>query len=191
VCVIRGLELQKYTHYAQDPAPRTIMITWMARRASSQWPERRFCDTQKSFFKCEDWEHLNTRSLGRMVKNDQEIVSSLKELEGMKWRNGAIVKFRDVDFNLLTFEEQIKIDVTTDIMVGPHGAGLMHNIFMPDRAVLIELHIDNSAANQHFHNLAKWQGRKYMTKTMRNPINVKELKSTVSEAVESIDIHKY
>jgi len=24
-------------------------------------------------------------------------------------------------------------------MVGPHGAGLMHNIFMPDRAVLIEV----------------------------------------------------
>jgi hypothetical protein len=25
---------------------------------------------------------------------------------------------------------QIKIDLETDVMIGPHGAGLMHNIFM-------------------------------------------------------------
>jgi hypothetical protein len=46
-----------------------------------------------------------------------KIVKSLKSLENEKWSNGAIVKFRDVDFNLLSFEEQIKIDITTDIMV--------------------------------------------------------------------------
>ena len=40
---------------------------------------------------------------------------------------------------VLSFEEQIKIDLATDIMVGPHGAGLMHNIFMRDRAALIEV----------------------------------------------------
>ena len=96
-----------------------------------------------------------------------------------------------MDFNLLSFEEQIEVDLTTDVMVGPHGAGLMHNIFMPDRAVLIELHIDNSAANQHFHNLAHWQGRKYVTKTMRNPMNTDDLGRMVSEAIESVDIRAY
>ena len=40
---------------------------------------------------------------------------------------------------VLSFEEQIKIDLSTDIMVGPHGAGLMHNIFMRDRAALVEV----------------------------------------------------
>ena len=42
-------------------------------------------------------------------------------------------------FLVLSFEEQIKIDLSTDIMVGPHGAGLMHNIFMRDRAALVEV----------------------------------------------------
>jgi len=66
----------------------------MARRASSQWPERRFCDSKHSFFKCEDWQHLDQRNLGRMVKNDDEIVAALRKLERMHWANGAAVKVR-------------------------------------------------------------------------------------------------
>jgi capsular polysaccharide biosynthesis protein len=49
---------------------------------------------------------------------------------------------REVDFSILTFEEQIEVDATTDLLIGPHGAGLMHNIFMPDRGSLIELFVD-------------------------------------------------
>lgn len=51
----------------------------------------------------------------------------LKKLEGQTFRNGAQVEFRDVDYNLLTFEEQIQNDLDTDIMVRgstyPHNAG--------------------------------------------------------------------
>ena len=65
---------------------------------------------------------------------------------------------------MLSFEEQIAVDVTTDIMIGPHGAGNMHNIFMPDRATLIELFIDGSSANRHFHNLAYWSGHNYIVR---------------------------
>jgi hypothetical protein len=71
--VLRGLGLQLQTHYAQHVPSKTVMVTWMARRASSQWPERRFCDSKNSFFKCEQWAHLDKRSLGRMIKNDQEV----------------------------------------------------------------------------------------------------------------------
>ncbi len=52
------------------------------------------------------------------------------------------MRVREVDFSLLSFEEQIAIDTTTDIMIGPHGAGLMHNVFMPSRGALIELFVD-------------------------------------------------
>lgn len=181
--VVRGLEL------VQEPAlwtSKTVTVTWMARRASSMWPERRFCDSEHSFFRCEDWQHLNMRPLGRMVRNDQEVVKALRTLEDVEWPNGVKVVFRDVDFNVLSFEEQIQIDVTTDVMVGPHGAGLMHNIFMPDRAVLLELHIDGSGANMHFHNLAKWQGRTYMTSTMKNPIPTNQITSLVSQAIRNV-----
>ena len=69
--------------------------------------------------------------------------------------------------------------------------GLMHNIFMPDRATLIELHIDSSGANQHFHNLARWQGRKYEAMALRNPIPVRQLLEAVTKAVENTDISSY
>ena len=49
-----------------------------------------------------------------------QVVSTLKQLETRTFGNGAKVQFRDVDFNLLTFEEQIHVDVTTDIMVRLH-----------------------------------------------------------------------
>jgi hypothetical protein len=32
----------------------------------------------------------------------------------------------------------------------------MHNVFMRDRAALVEVFIDGSGANKHFHNLARW-----------------------------------
>jgi len=189
--VVRGLGLERQTHYAQEAPPKKVVVTWMARRASSQWPERRFCDSENSFFRCEDWQHLDKRSLGRMIRNDQEAVQALKGLEERKWANGAHVQFREADYNLLTFEEQIVMDATTDVMVGPHGAGLLHNIFMPDRATLVELHVDNSGANQHFHNLARWQGRKYVAKTMSNPLDIIELTKTITQVVENIDVGSY
>ena len=90
--VVRGLGLQHKTHYAQPTPPTTIMVTYMARRASSQWPERRFCDSQASFFKCEEWQHLDKRSLGRMIKNDGDVVATLRKLESRSWPSGAAVK---------------------------------------------------------------------------------------------------
>lgn len=41
---------------------------------------------------------------------------------------------------------------------------------MRDRAVLIELFVDGSGANRHFHNLANWYGRNYIGEAMTNPI---------------------
>ena len=60
----------------------------------------------------------------------------------MSFPNGAKVNVREVDFSTLSLEDQIAIDATTDILTGPHGAGLMHNIFMPTRATLMELFVD-------------------------------------------------
>ena len=152
---------------------------------------KNYCYSPNSFFKCELWESFVIRKLGRVIKNDNEVVETLKELEKESFNNGAIIKFQDVDFNLLSFEEQIKIDLQTDILIGPHGAGLMHNIFMRDRAILIELSIDGSGANRHFHNLANWYGRKYFDLMPNNPINVGELKSRVRDAISQVNIDKY
>ena len=189
--VIRALNLQYLTHYKESKPSKTIVITYLARRSSSEWPEKRYCDSKNSFFRCELWESFGIRKLGRVIRNDNEVVSALKELENESYNNGAKVKFQDVDFNLLSFEDQIKVDLKTDIMIGPHGAGLMHNIFMRDRAILVELSIDGSSANRHFHNLANWYGRKYIDLLPSNPVNVNDLKEKLRGIINQIDINNY
>ena len=89
------------------------------------------------------------------------MLSALKKLEGMSFSNGARVSVREVDFSRLRFEDQVAVDATSDVLVGPHGAGLTHNVFMPRRAQLVELFVDGSSANRHFHNLATWAGHGY------------------------------
>jgi hypothetical protein len=189
--VIRSLNLQSLTHYAQSSPSKVVTLTYMSRRATKEWPERKYCNDSHSFFLCRYWDNFGQRSLGRMVRNDAEVVRALQGLEDEDFDNGVTVKVQDVDYNVLSFEQQIKIDIQTDIMVGPHGAGLMHNIFMRDRARLIELFVDGSGANRHFHNLASWYGRDYSGESINNPINTGELLKLVREAIRKLDASRY
>ena len=145
---------------------------------------------EASFFDCAQLGHLGVRKLGRSVRNDAAVVAALKTLETRTFANGARVVVRDVDYSELSFEDQIATNLDTDVMVGPHGAGLMHNIFMPDRAALVELFIDGSSANRHFHNLARWQGRSYYGSAFSNPVRAQQLVSVVAGAVSSLDLSK-
>lgn len=190
--VIANLGLSNQTRYARAASvdPKRVVLTYMARRASSVWPEKRFCDSEQSFFKCDRLAHLGVRQVGRSTKNDADVVRSLKSLEGRSFKNGARLVVQDVDYALIDFETQILTDLDTDVMVGAHGAGLLHNIFMPDRAALVELFIDSSQANRHFHNFAKWHGHRYFSKPMINPIPTSDLIRLVTQAVESIDLSK-
>jgi hypothetical protein len=45
------------------------------------------------------------------VSNEEEVMSALKALEDREYRHGGTVIFRDVDYNVLTFKEQITIDL--------------------------------------------------------------------------------
>lgn len=49
----------------------------------------------------------------------EQVVRSLKNLESESFGNGAVVEVRDLDYNLLSWEDQIKNDLETDIMVRP------------------------------------------------------------------------
>ena len=183
--VVRALGL----HNSNRGRPsNAVNILYSARRASVQWPERAFCDSAHSYFICEKLEHLQKRKLGRMVRNDNQTLNALRTLETENFANGAVIKVRDVDFSTLSFEEQIAMDVTTDIMIGPHGAGLMHNIFMPDRAALIELFVDGSSANRHFHNLASWAGHSYTGEAQSNPIKTARLVELTRKHIKELDL---
>lgn len=115
--IIRGMGLQSLTHYQNAKPSKNVQITFMARRSSSEWPEKRFCDSQNSFFLCEYWSKWGLRSLQRTLQNEVDLLAMMKKLEMETFSNGAVVTIKDVDYNLLSFEEQIKTDLQTDIMV--------------------------------------------------------------------------
>ena len=111
--MIRGMNLQALSHYAKPTPDQTVVITFMARRASALWPEKRYCSSNSSFFKCELWADWGVRSHGRMVRNEQDILDRLRR----EFSVDSSITIRDVDYNVLSFEEQIKLDLSTDIMV--------------------------------------------------------------------------
>ena len=94
----------------------------------------------------------------------------LKRLEKTSFPNGAKGRARDVDFNVLSFEDQIEIDATTDVMIGPHGAGLMHVIFLADEAVLLEIH-PSYRLDRHFRLAARMAGRLYLPLRTTQPVS--------------------
>jgi hypothetical protein len=67
----------------------------------------------------------------------------------------------------------------------------MHNIFMRDRAVLMEIQVDGSGGNRHFHNLAHWFGRIYYDVPAMNPVDVNDIVRRVREAIRNIDLNSY
>ena len=145
----------------QQEQNRTRLL-WMSRLASVIWPERAYCDDR--YFRCEDWGHLNIRVIGRVLSNDAEVVAALAARSELNV-SGA-------DFNKLPFEEQVRLVAGTDILAGPHGAGLTHLLFLPDWACVFELFIDGSDANIHFTNLATWRGLRYASLSEKNPAPV-------------------
>ena len=65
--------------------------------------------------------------------------------------------------------------MTTDVMVGPHGAGLTHTVFMPDRAHLVEIFVDGSTGLVHFNNMHSWrhsQKKYHPIQNSNNPVDV-------------------
>jgi hypothetical protein len=67
----------------------------------------------------------------------------------------------------------------------------MHNVFMRDRGVLVEIAVDGSGVNRHFHNLAHWYGRPYHSLSESNPLNIASVIEKVRSVIRSIDISKY
>lgn len=95
----------------------------------------------------------NTRF--RRILNDKELVNILKK----KSRNFMI---NVVDFNhQMPFIDQVNITANTDILIGMHGAGLTHCLFLPDYALLFELY--NCDDEYCYKDLARLRGVEYMT----------------------------
>ena len=91
----------------------------------------------------------------RKIKNEDELVSSLKS----EFPNHKIRAFQ---LDRLPMQKQLQIIAETDILIGMHGAGLTHALFLPKHAALLELFPGSGSTPAHFKSIARWRGLKYM-----------------------------
>ncbi|XP_052782042.1 uncharacterized protein LOC128218417 [Mya arenaria] len=125
--------------------------------------------------------------VSRKIENDKELVQSLKEFLP---RHNVLCS----QIDLLSMKDQLTLISRTDILIGMHGAGLTHTLFLPKHAGLIELYPNYwPTANVHFQAMARWRNLKYLQWQNTDPSNERANKYTVintNDVVEMVeDIH--
>jgi EGF domain-specific O-GlcNAc transferase len=70
------------------------------------------------------------------------------------------ITIQAVDFALSSFEDQVKLAASTDILVGVHGAGLTHAMFMRPGSAVVEI-LPMEFNFMGFRNLAHLAGHNY------------------------------
>ena len=155
-----------------------LRVTWITRHIVEH-PSKTFCDDE--FFKCELYWSEPPRKLGRILKNEESLIKQTKT----KYSNEMEVNVPPLaEMPVL---EQLKLFSGTDLMIGPHGAGLTYILFTPDNAGLIELFIDGSGVNQHFHNAAFFADRKYWSiPNCPNPLPLNTFSITLEKVLKGL-----
>jgi hypothetical protein len=67
-----------------------------------------------------------------------------------------------VDLAAYAFADQLEIIRNTDILVGIHGAGLVHSLFLPPRSAVVEI-FPADVSYPVYRNLAKLRGHQYFS----------------------------
>lgn len=93
-------------------------------------------------------------SVLRKFANAPELVKALDATPG--------VTAQAVALETLGLREQLALALETDVLVGMHGAGLVHTMFLPPWAGVVELYpAYQSPRLRHFRRLAAWRGLTY------------------------------
>ena len=93
------------------------------------------------------------KNVGRVFADEAALAAVLKQ--------GNAMTSEVVDLGSLSFEDQIRKMRSTNVLVGAHGAGLMHVIFLADEAVLLEIH-PSYRLDRHFRLAARMVGALYL-----------------------------
>lgn len=96
-----------------------------------------------------DWRH---------IINEAELLSAVQEYANST--KGVDVAVHH-DFEASTFANQVALMASSDVLIGPHGAGLTNVLFMKPQSVLIEL-LPNGWSDPCYRNLAIFSGKTYM-----------------------------
>ncbi|XP_052852382.1 EGF domain-specific O-linked N-acetylglucosamine transferase [Drosophila gunungcola] len=97
--------------------------------------------------------YLSRRTKYRQVLNEEELLAPLEANEEYSVQR--------VSYERLPFTDQLAITRNTDILIGMHGAGLTHLLFLPNWACIFELY--NCEDPNCYKDLARLRGVRYRT----------------------------
>ncbi|XP_065172602.1 EGF domain-specific O-linked N-acetylglucosamine transferase [Atheta coriaria] len=97
---------------------------------------------------------LSRETKYRKIINEAQLMNALQNIDEIEVQKVSFT--RDVPFL-----EQLEIIRNTDVLIGMHGAGLTHLLFLPDWASLFELY--NCEDPNCYSDLARLRGLKYVT----------------------------
>lgn len=125
--------------FADKPAPSKPSITFIYRRDHKKNP-------------------YHDGRVARKIANDAQLVEKLAEA------GGNSITVRGVDFQKMSFRDQIELMRSTNILVGMHGAGLANLFFLPEQAIVVEFGDNHGQYMSHhyFRNFAHWAGKTYL-----------------------------
>lgn len=72
------------------------------------------------------------------------------------------IRVQSVDFAAIPFAEQLAVAQQTNVLVGVHGAGLTHGIFLPPRSAMVEI-LPPNLNHKGFRNVAALLGHAYFS----------------------------
>lgn len=90
----------------------------------------------------------------RKISNEKELISKARAYFPDHTISGVQIDSYDM-------QHQLDMIAKTDILIGMHGAGLTHAVFLPKHAGLIEYFPNYSGILQHFMSIAKWRKLNY------------------------------
>lgn len=67
---------------------------------------------------------------------------------------------KEIDYSAMDFYRQLETTSNTDLLIGMHGAGLTHTLFLPDWAGLFEVY---DCKDSCYNDLARLRGVNYFT----------------------------
>jgi capsular polysaccharide biosynthesis protein len=118
--------------------------------------------------------------ISRQEASRERMVVNQNQLNGILEKHG----FETYKLESLPFKEQLEIFYKSDVIMGPHGAGLLNMIFADD-PIIIEL-FPESVIKPHFHFLADMFNFDYTSIVVKSEgnnliINPDELDEVLSE----------
>ncbi|KAK7485100.1 hypothetical protein BaRGS_00023640 [Batillaria attramentaria] len=94
-------------------------------------------------------------SVSRKIFNENELMREVKKVVGPGDR------VQGLQLDALPMKQQLEKIASTDILIGMHGAGLSHTLFLPQHGGLLELYPPDMNWHLHFASMASWRHLHY------------------------------